>query len=68
VIEADDAALLPLWLNGLTWWAERNVQIAIASPSPRHDQFATLLVDALARGVDTIREHQRFLTHVIAEL
>jgi hypothetical protein len=66
-IEPDDPGPLPMWLNGLAWWTERNVQIALAQPSEHHDQLATFLVDALAGRVDTVRNHQRFLADVIAQ-
>jgi len=66
VIEPDDAAALPLWLSAVTWWTERNVQIAISQPSGHHDQLATWLVDALARGVETVQHRQLFLNTVMA--
>ena len=65
VIEPDDAAALPLWLSAVTWWTERNVQIAISQPSGHHDQLATWLVDALARGVETVQQRQLFLNTVM---
>jgi hypothetical protein len=68
IIEPDDPDSLPLWLSGVTWWTERNVQIAIAKPSQHHDQLAAELVDALARGVDTVKHRQRFLKSVITQL
>jgi hypothetical protein len=68
VVECDDVAALPLWLIGVTWWTERNVQIAITEPSEHHDQLATLLVDALAQGVATVRRRQLFFNAVLAQL
>jgi Ser/Thr protein kinase RdoA (MazF antagonist) len=68
VVERDDAAALPLWLSAVTWWTERNVQIAITEPSEHHDQLATLLVDALTQGVKTVTRRQLFLNTVFAHL
>jgi len=67
-VDRHDPDALLLWLSGLAWWTERNVQIAIAQPSEHHDQLAAGLVDALARGVATVRQRQGFLTAVIARL
>jgi hypothetical protein len=44
------------------------VQIAITEPSEHHDQLATLLVDALAQGVATVRRRQLFFNAVLAQL
>lgn len=66
--DRDDPAALPFWLSGLTWWTERNVQIAIAQASQHHDRLATWLVDALARGIETVQHRQDFLGSVMSQL
>ena len=67
-VSFDDAAALPRWLTGLAWWTERNLQIALARSSVKHDELATQLVYALINGVDTVKQRQQFLQGVIATL
>jgi Ser/Thr protein kinase RdoA (MazF antagonist) len=68
VVELDDVVELPRWLGALSWWTERNVQIAVARPSDHHDELACGLVTALANGAETVRERQRFLAEAITRL
>lgn len=63
-IGPDDVGSVAGWLNGLAWWTERNVQIALADPSPHHDDLASGLVHALVSGPTTVALRQRFLTDV----
>lgn len=63
-IGPDDVGSVAGWLNGLTWWTERNVLIALADPSPHHDDLASGLVHALVSGPATVALRQRFLTDV----
>lgn len=68
VVELDDVAELPRWLGALSWWTERNIQIAIERPSDHHDELADRLVTVLANGTESNRERQRFLAEAIARL
>jgi Ser/Thr protein kinase RdoA (MazF antagonist) len=67
-INIEDIVALPNWLSGLSWWAERNVQISLARPSEKHDQLANDLVGALINGPETVTQRQRLLHDVIVRL
>lgn len=64
-VSLDDVESLRRWLTGLTWWTERNLQIAVAQPSPAHDQHATQLICALIDGTATVASRQHFLRDVL---
>ena len=64
----EDPDVLPRWLDGVAWWTERNLQIAVAQPSTHHDELACHLVHALASGPPIVAERQRFLAEVIGQL
>jgi Ser/Thr protein kinase RdoA (MazF antagonist) len=68
LVELDDVGELPRWLGALSWWTERNVQIAVTHPSNHHDELARGLVAALAQGEENIEERQQFLAEAIARL
>ena len=63
-VSHDDVESLRRWLTGLTWWTERNLQIAVAQPSRQHDQLATQLTQALIHGAATVATRQHFLREV----
>lgn len=67
-IGPDDSTIIGRRLNGLTWWTERNVQIAIAQRSPTDDDLASGLVVALANGPADVDQRQAFLRDAFATL
>jgi Ser/Thr protein kinase RdoA (MazF antagonist) len=67
-VKHDDVESLRRWLTGLAWWTERNLQIAVAQPSPEHDRLATHLICALIDGRATVESRQRFLRDVLERL
>ena len=67
-IGPDDSAAVARRLNGLTWWTERNVQIAVDQPSEHHDDLASGLVLALANGVADLDHRQAFLRDAFTTL
>jgi Ser/Thr protein kinase RdoA (MazF antagonist) len=67
-VEIADVDAMPRWLAGLTWWTERNLQIAAARPSREHDELAVGLVGALVNGVASVELRQRLVSDAIARL
>jgi hypothetical protein len=67
-MEADDVVEMPRWLVALSWWTDRNVEIAVARPSDHHGDVASGRVTALLQGEHTVRERQRFIVDAIARL
>lgn len=67
-VTGTDCDALVGWLNGLVWWAERNVQIALAEPTEHHDELASQLVSALIDGPATVRTRRDVLATAISQL
>lgn len=68
LVSQDDVESLRRWLTGLAWWTERNLQIAVAQPTRRHDELAIHLVRALISGPVTVTTRQHLLRLVLDQL
>lgn len=67
-VGVDDPDVLPARLQGLTWWAQQNVAMALDGGGAEQDALAMGLVQAVLDGPKEVDEDQYFLTQCIRGL